>query len=40
LYFDQDFLRLYEDSGQAVRVEERTVLDVQLELPPASDVFP
>jgi hypothetical protein len=39
-YFDPDFLRPYEDSGQALKVEEGTDVDVELELTPASDWLP
>ena len=39
MYLDPDFLRSYEDSGQAVHVEEGASLNLQLELIPASDAF-
>lgn len=39
MYLDPDFLRTYEDFGQAVHVEEGASLNLQLELIPASDAF-
>jgi len=38
MYLDPDFLRSYEDSGQAVHVEEGASLTLQLELIPADEL--